>query len=118
MTETVLSKRAEKTSEPITDSYAVSDQHELVEELSKGRWVIYAHEWLPIEADLDDWKQSTAEASAESQRSHWWDAPFPGRCSTTRIGSSSPSSPWPSSPQRATSWTAQRAGGDESDRGS
>lgn len=66
MTETVLPKRAEKTSEAITDSYAVSDQYELVEELSKGRWVVYAHEWLPIEADLDDWKQSTAEACRDA----------------------------------------------------
>lgn len=43
------------TPDRIEEPYLVDDQRSLVGELMLGKWAIYAHEWLPGNADLDTW---------------------------------------------------------------
>lgn len=49
----------------ITDPCPLNDQQQIVDELVKGRWVAYAHEWLPSGTVLEHW---TTQVSALCQR--------------------------------------------------
>ncbi len=39
----------------VTEPYMVHDLGAVVGELLLGKWVIYAHEWLPVDRDINSW---------------------------------------------------------------
>lgn len=49
------------TGADISEPAKLDDQQQIPAELSKGRWVVYAHEWLPVGTELADWKKSVTE---------------------------------------------------------
>lgn len=46
----------------LDDPYALGDLQQIAVELAKGRWVVYAHEWLPTGTDLAAWKAEVCAA--------------------------------------------------------
>lgn len=60
MTETVSPVTAAHTAKTITEPRVLDGPHQIAAELGQGRWVVYAHEWLPRGLGLDEWKSSVA----------------------------------------------------------
>lgn len=56
MTETVPRGTASGGQRTITEPKTLKDQRQIVDELAQGRWVVFAHEWLPHGISLQEWK--------------------------------------------------------------
>lgn len=66
MSDTIALVTTEADADLVGDPFAVRDRVQLTDELRRGRWVVYAHEWLPHGLELGEWKSATAKACTEA----------------------------------------------------